>query len=316
MNEFNLIKQLSALVPTAGKGVAIGIGDDAAVIETNNKKLVVTTDSLVEHVHFERSWFTPKQLGERLVAVTISDIAAMGGNPKYILISLTIPPLLPPQFIQQLYKGIGVVCRKYSSVVIGGNISKGNQLAFSATAIGEISKPIVRSGAQVGDALLVTGILGDAAGGLFILRNKLKEKTLIKKWVSPTPRIEEGKVIAKYATAMIDISDSLSNDLLHLCEQSRVGVTLFTNAILLSKALKKAVQNPLDFAINGGEDYELLFTAQKNSVEQIVKEVAKRTKTTVTVIGEIIAKEQGHWIINPNGTKGKLIAKGWNHLQQ
>ncbi len=265
------------------RNVTKGIGDDCAYVDAGKKYWLYTTDSIVENVHFTLKKYSPENIGRKAIAVNVSDIAAMGGKPKQCLVSLFLPTHVYGKLITKIYQGIVKECRKYRVDIIGGNIAKSEKLIIDIFMIGEVKKNklILRSGAKVGDKVLVTGTLG---------KKNAWERV-------PTPRVHEGQMIArsKKATAMIDISDGLSTDLLHICEESQVGVKLFT---------EKIPTNNLDLALNGGEDYELCFTAP---VSQI-----KGVKTTV--IGEIIPRASGCWLIDKKGNKSLLQPKGWDHF--
>lgn len=298
LTEPNLIEKISKLFPIKRPDVIKGVGDDCAVIKSSySKYLLYTCDSQVEDVHFTRSVITPEQLGIKSVAVALSDIAAMGGKPLYILLSL----FLPKNFngIDQLNKGIAKAAKHYEVQVIGGNISKSEKLIIDVFVIGEVErkKLILRNGAKPGDVVFVTGALGNAASLLSQ-----------KKYFEPRARIREGSIIASLgATAMIDISDGLSTDLSHICDESSVGVEIFEEKILRGK-------NSFEQALNGGEDYELCFTAPKKLARKIIERVQKETGTKVTIIGKITKKEKGRWIVFPNRRKNKLEPKGWDHL--
>lgn len=271
-------------LPPYGSDVVVGIGDDAAVIKMDKGRyLLATCDSLVEDVHFKSELITPEQLGRKLVAINVSDIAAMGGVPKHLLVSLVIPKNTPDQFVDRLYNGISKACKKYGVGVIGGNMSRGEKLVIDGFLIGEVDQKqlVTRKGAKAGDVVLLTGALG-------------------KRGKVPTARVAQGRIIATYATAMIDISDGLSSDLSHICEESSVGVRIFSEKLTL--------------ALHSGEEYELCFTAKPKDAAAIIKAVEEKTGTKVTVIGEIIDKKEGCWIVNKQGKKTKLKKEGWDHF--
>ncbi len=301
MNEFSFIEKVKKLLPAYGNDVIVGIGDDAAVLLCRSDKyLLVTTDTQVEGVHFTRARTnfnkicagSGKQLGQRAVAVALSDIAAMGGTPKHILVSLVIPK--NRDFLEELYEGFGKACKDYGVSLIGGNISSGKQLVIDIFVLGEIDKKhlVLRNGAKVGDAVLLTGALG-------------------RKAVVPAARIREGQILARSSvvTSMIDLSDGLSSDLLHICEESAVGVRIFADKLPIAPSAS------FDAALNGGEDYELCFTASPASTEKLITEIFKKTGTKITVIGEIIDKKDGWWIVDVKGRKKRLEARGFNHLK-
>lgn len=296
--ESNLIETIRKMFNVKIPHVIKGIGDDCAVVKKSNTMYsLYTCDSQVEGVHFTENQITPQQLGKRAVTVAISDIAAMGGKPLYILVSLFLPQNYNK--IYELNKGIFQAVKKYGVSVIGGNISRSEKLIIDVFTIGEVEvkKLVLRSCAKPDDLVFVTGILGNAASYL----SK-------KKYFEPKTRLQEAQIIASLgATSMIDLSDGLSTDLSHICDESGVGVEVFEEKIPKGK-------NSIDQALNGGEDYELCFTAPKKSAQEIIKRGAKETGTRVTIIGEITKKEQGRWIVYSDGTKKVLEPKGWDHL--
>lgn len=283
-----LIKQFK----TSREDVIMGIGDDAAVVKgKKDHELLLTCDSQVEGVHFVRSKITPQSLAAKAITAALSDIAAMGGVPAYVLISAAFPEKTDELFIEKLMQGFKKAANTYSVSIVGGNISTAACLILDIFVLGfaKPSEVVSRSGAKPGDAVLVTGTLG-------------KSKVL-------QARIREGQVIATsgLATAMIDVSDGLSTDVLHICDASNVGVKLF------AKAIPRV--SPLDQAINGGEDYELLFTVNAKNAKALIARVKRETGTDVTIIGEVLPKKNGRWLIDENGHRQKLEARGWNHLK-
>lgn len=298
MNRFtenSLIKNISRNIRIWNKNVFKGIGDDAAVvIKDKDTYSLYTCDSLVSGVHFSEKDFSPYQIGRKAAAVNLSDIASMGGNPKHILVSLFLQKKTTEKFVNELYKGLIDECSKYNVEIIGGNIARSNQFIIDLFLTGEvISKNLVlRSGAQVRDAVVVTGNLGNNASKLYRL--------------IPIPRVKEGILLGKsgLVTSMIDISDGLSSDIQHICDESKVGVEIYLEKLPVSKGVEKIT------ALNGGEDCELCFTA---SPENILK-LSKLFKTKITVIGEIISSKKGRWLIDQKGKKNKLIPKGWDHF--
>src|SRR4030043_810817 len=247
VGEFGLIKRIRKRMSASDSAVIQGIGDDVAVIETANKALLVTTDILIEGSHFGRSWIDPYRLGKKALVVNLSDIAAMGGTPKYFLISLGLPKDLSLSFISSFYRGLKEEARRFCVDLLGGDTSLSQKIVINICLLGEGKKKdlLFRRGAKVGDDLFVTGTLGDAALGLRILQEKKKMEPhgqspwspatgikglggLIKRHLSPSPRLKLGQAIAKhhYADAMIDISDGLLIDTSHLLEESGAGARI------------------------------------------------------------------------------------------
>lgn len=319
LSEFLLIDWIANKFGKYKNDVLKGIGDDCAVIKFNKDKcLLYTCDSLVSGIHFSEKYSTPYQIGRKAAAINISDISAMGGKPNYFLVSLFLPKKITKKFIDELYKGLIEECNKYNIDIIGGNIAKSNQFIIDLFLIGEVfpQNLLLRSGAKVRDLVLVTGNLGDSAAGLKLLQNpqlnipERDKQRLTSRHLTPTQRIKEGMIIAKSkkATSMIDISDGLSSDLGHICDESQIGVKIYLEKLPVSNGVDKEI------ALNGGEDYELCFTVSKRYINQFLKDFKAKIKTKITIIGEIIPKKQGRWLINSKGEKFPLKAKGWDHF--
>lgn len=331
LGEFGLIDRIAARLPTSGKGVIVGIGDDAAVVSLEGGKYLLTTcDIQVEGVHFLLPHISPQQLGHKAVAINFSDIAAMGGTPRYVTVSLALPKETPVAFVDGLYEGIRQACEDSGAVVVGGNITTAPKIMVDTFVVGEVEadRLLLRSGAWIGDRVLVTESPGDSAAGLtLILHPEITGAEEHRQWVlarhlTPTPRLREGRVIAssRLATAMIDISDGLAGDIGHICERSGVGVRIWAEALPISEATKAIAQSagkdPLDWALFGGEDYELLFTAPPDRAEELAERVRRETGTQVTVIGEILPAEAGMSLLLPHGKEVPLHRGGWDHFRR
>lgn len=315
-SESSFIEKLKKQMKSYGNDVLVGIGDDAAVLRPpRGMQLLATCDVQVEGVHFQRARITPERLGQRAVATAISDIAAMGGIPRFLLFALGIPAKTDQLFIDRLFEGIRRACRNYQITLVGGNLSRARELFIDCFVLGETKGKLVRrKGAKIGDKVLLTGVIGHGAMA------RLQGKFLV-----PTARVREGEIIAEsgLSTAMIDISDGLSTDLLHICDASDVGVRIFTEELPLSMGLREGrtlvkvrPYQKWDLALHGGEDYELCFTAPRNKAEKIIAELYRKTGTKVTVIGEILDKKEGRWVVDPKGRQIPLIAKGWGHFRK
>ncbi|MFN3740089.1 MAG: thiamine-phosphate kinase [Thermodesulfovibrionales bacterium] len=309
MDELELIELIRNRFSPKNQRVLKGTGDDAAVIRASQQVSLYTTDMMVEGIHFDLSFITPFQLGFKLVARNVSDIFAMGGEPEFLLLNLCFPEGTKRDFVEELLDGIEECIRKYSIDLIGGDFSTSPEYIFlSATLIGVTSRQILRSGARPGDKIYVTGTLGDSACGLEILKRQVRleeeiKYPLIKRHLIPEPRPLHKRI--KDIHAMIDISDGLCLDLWRLCDESKAGAILFEEKLPLSHELLSASKilntDPLTFALSGGEDYELLFTADK------ISEVEG-----ITEIGTII-EEKGLWITGRNGEKRPLRPEGFVH---
>jgi thiamine-monophosphate kinase len=254
------------------------IGDDCAVLPKDFKTdLVMTTDLLVEDIDFRRDWTTPEFLGHKALAVSLSDVAAMGAKPVWAMISIGLPEVVwKSDFAERFYDGYFRLARKFDVEIVGGDVSRTpDRIVVDSIAAGEVVKEraVLRSGARAGDLIFVTGGLGGAAAGLKLLENgvrynndaKIWQHNLMLKQLQPQPQIQAAKDLNEFnlASAMIDLSDGLSGDLMHLCRESKVGAKIFADRIPFHKNLLSVTDSfdeKLDLALNGGEDYELLFT--------------------------------------------------------
>ena len=325
IGEFGLIHQIRKWINSSDPALIQGIGDDVAVIEMGTKVLLVTTDILIEGIHFDLSWMDPYPLGKKSLAVNLSDIASMGGIPKYFLVSIGLPKSLPISFIASFYRGLKQEAKRFRVELIGGDTSLSQKIIINICLLGEGGKRnlLFRKGAKVGDDLFVSGRLGDSALGLKMLQEKTKMKgseELAKKHLSPCPRVELGQAIAKYhlATSMIDVSDGLLIDTSHLLEESGVGARIHEDCLPLSRLYRKWVRSfskdPIRFALSGGEDYELLFTAPSSKREQI-STLAHSLKIPITRIGNILPKMEGFHLIRKNGKDYSPSRLGFEHFK-
>jgi thiamine-monophosphate kinase len=328
IGEFGLIESIRKNCLKHRENVVKGIGDDCAVYRSSpGRVLLLTTDMLVEDVHFLRSSITPFQLGRKSVAVNLSDIAAMGGNPLVALISLGISPDKALEEIHELYRGMKDICGPYAVSIVGGDTvaSQGN-LIINVCLIGEADEREVlyRSGARPGDRIYLTGVVGDSAAGLAILRGAITAPEslaahFLKAHNEPDPLIETGRTIAasRLASAMIDLSDGLAADLGHIAEQSGVGALLFENKIPLSRELKDlaghADRTPLDFALSGGEDYVLLVTVPAKNTRKFEQACQQESTCSLFQIGEI-EQEKGIRIRHEDGSVEEFAHKGFDHF--
>ncbi len=307
------------------------IGDDAAVLPKDSKTdLVISADMLVEDIDFRLNWSKPESIGYKSLAVSVSDIFAMGAKPTFSLISIGIPPQLwETDFVDKFYKGYFKIAKKYNVELVGGDVSKTpDKLVFDSIVLGEVEKgkAILRSTATVGDLICVSGELGGASVGLMLLENGMRYKKTLKKWqrklllkqLKPSPR--NSKKFAKFATSMIDLSDGLSSDLAHICKSSNVGAKIFANKIPIHRKLRdlsgKNIReflsenlDILDFALHGGEDFELLFTI----IPSDLQEFEKKNSGKFTHIGEITDNTENIELIRDRRSE-ILIPKGYRHF--
>jgi len=302
LGEFRLLKRLEKTIYRGDKNekrILVDIGDDAfAVSFSKSKILVATNDVLVENVHFRRNWIQPQELGYKALTVNLSDLAAMGGaSPLYAFVGLAMPGDISVDFVDKLYTGMNKVCKEYGFIIAGGDtVSSNKDIVISITLLGEIERKrlISRSGAKPGDLVFVTGTFGDSAAGLNILEKKgrasgLMEENLINKHILPIARMKTAELLAKtgYVTSMIDSSDGLAASLNFISDRSGVGIDADVQKIPISAELWKYSLinpkiNPIDLALNGGEDYELVFTA-KPSLLRKIKNISK----DITCIGTV-----------------------------
>lgn len=313
LGESGLIQSLRAQCKDGSADVLIGIGDDAAVVAPERNRTLITSDMMVEGVHFDLSFTTFYQLGYKFLAINISDIFAMGGSPKYFTVSLGIPRTFKVTDIKELYSGILNIAKKFKISLIGGDTCASEKgLVLSGTLLGNAKRIVSRRGAEDGDNIYITSSTGDSAMGLYLLqkqRKKVRKFTplsdgikLMKKHLLPVPVPMKSTV---KPTSMIDISDGLLIDLSHICDESNVGALIYKDKIPLSKELKaiakKSGIDPLNMALKGGEDYALLYTAPAN------------LKTGDFRIGEIIKKER--YIIDSKGRKTTFKPEGYEHFK-
>jgi thiamine-monophosphate kinase len=307
-SEFEFITELK------NKYSLLRIGDDCAVLPKDSKTdLVITTDLLVEEIDFRLSWTKPDFLGHKSLAVSLSDVAAMGAKPVWSMVSIGVPEKIwKTDFVEKFYEGYMNLAKKYDVELIGGDVSKTpDKIVIDSIAAGEVKKgkAILRSGAKPKDLIYVTGNLGGAAAGLQLLEagEKSKSQNLILRQLAPNPQTEIGQIIGEknLATAAIDLSDGLSSDLAHLCKASKTGAKIFAKKIPIESEI-----SALELAVHGGEDYELLFTVNPKKKNQIEKELKNQN---IFCIGEITPNVAIiELIANENATI--LKPKGFRHF--
>ena len=328
LGEFGLLKKLSGQFKSTHPRVIKGIGDDTSVtVQDETKYLLCTTDTLVEDIHFSLKHTSSYNLGKKAVSISLSDIAAMGGAPTFLLTSIILPASTPVDFINLLYKGIKERADEFAVALVGGNTSASpEKIVITTIMLGEVPKDqvIFRKGASAGDVVYVTGRLGDSSLGLKIWKEKddkiitdpfLKDAMLAH--IDPFPRVREGRKLAekKLATSMIDISDGLISDLRHITEESMVGAKIWLDKIPISTALKRwLVDHPADItlSLSGGEDYELLFTAPQANTHMI-ENLAKELGIPITQIGEIVPQEYGISVLDDKGGVFQPPSNGFEH---
>lgn len=311
--EFALIERIRKNIKLCSKDVVVGIGDDAAVLKRGRNFLLFTTDMLVENDHFSLGYSTPAQIGMKAIEQNVSDIAAMGGLPKHAVISLALPDDIDVKFVDGLYKGINKKCKKYKISIVGGNITHSKEIVVNVAMLGIAEKKYLalRNGAKTGDLIFCSGNVGKSAAGLELLRNNLKGKS-IKPHLEPKSRLELARKLVKIGiNSMIDVSDGVASEVRHICRESNVGAVIYAGRIPISKTTmndsKKLKKDALDFALYGGEDFELVFTANKNKLNQL-------KKLDVSVIGEIVGKRNGIKLVKNN--KKYNLGDGFDHFKR
>ncbi|MBO9657403.1 MAG: thiamine-phosphate kinase [Chitinophagaceae bacterium] len=333
LGEFGLIDHLTKNIELQNASSLLGVGDDAAVIDHFGKQTVLTTDLLVEGVHFDLMYTPLKHLGYKSVVVNLSDIYAMNATPTQIVIGLAISNRFSLEALDEFYEGVYAACAAYGVDLVGGDTTSSQKgFIISVTAIGEVApdKFVKRSTAKKGDLLCVSGDLGAAYVGLLFLE---REKRIYRESPNVQPDLEgESYVIGRLLkpearkdivdflasseimpTSMMDISDGLSSEILHICKDSNVGCVIYEDKLPISEDMKKAAFkfeiDPTACALSGGEDYELLFTIPQAEYDKLV------LNEQISVIGYMTEAEEGSNIVTKGGNKHAITAQGWNHLK-
>jgi len=333
LGEFGLIEHLTKNIELQNASSVLGVGDDAAVIDHFGKQTVVTTDLLVEGVHFDLMYTPLRHLGYKSVIVNLSDVYAMNATPTQITLSIGFSNRFSLEALDEFYEGVYTACNKYGVDLVGGDTTTSQKgFIISVTAIGEVvpDKFVKRSTAQEGDMLCVSGDLGAAYLGLLFLEREKKifmespgvqpdlegETYVIGRMLKPEARKDIIDFFANQEivpTSMIDISDGLSSEILHICKQSNLGCILYEEKIPVHEETKKAAfkfeLDPTACALSGGEDYELLFTIPQSGYEKLL------LNEQISVVGYMADAEQDAHIITKGGSKLAITAQGWNHLK-
>jgi thiamine-monophosphate kinase len=333
LGEFGLIDHLTKNIEIQNASTILGVGDDGAVIDHYGRQTVITTDLLLEGVHFDLAYTPLKHLGYKSVVVNLSDVYAMNAIPTHITLSLGISNRFSVEALDEFYEGVYAACKKYEVDLIGGDTTSSQKgFVISVTAIGEVApdKFVKRSTAQKGDLLCVSGDLGAAYVGLLFLEREKKifiespgvqpdlenESYVIGRLLKPEARKDIVEFFAKQEiqpTAMMDISDGLSSEILHICKESNLGCVLYEDKLPIHEDMKKAAFkfeiDPTACALSGGEDYELLFTISQSEYDKLV------LNEQISVVGYMTEAEQGSHIVTKGGGKHAITAQGWNHLK-
>jgi thiamine-monophosphate kinase len=332
LGEFGLIQRIKNALPHPPAEVVVGIGDDVAVLKISDSDyLLATCDVQVENVHFQRSIISPYQLGRRIAAINVSDIAAMAGDPRWALVSLALPQDLETDFVDALYEGMQEQLSRAGAVIVGGNLSRiDKDIVVDLCLLGRV-KPenlLLRSGARKGDLILVTGWLGDSRAGLEVIRrpelsiSEERRNQVLERHLTPQPRLRESQELGSSGLvhALVDVSDGLLSDIRHICRASKVGAEIWVGNLPISSAAKEVAhaseQDVSSWALAGGEDYELLFTASPELSAEIQGILKERTGTWCHVVGRIVDEAQGLQVCLENGRKIVFSDGfgGWDHF--
>ena len=330
LGEFGLIDHLTKNNEIKNASTILGVGDDAAVIDHFGRQTVISTDMLLEGIHFDLSYTPLKHLGYKSIVVNLSDIYAMNATPTQVVLSIGFSNRFSVEALDEFYAGVYAACDQYSVDLVGGDTTTSKTgLVISITAIGEVAPDnfVKRSGAQPNDLICVSGELGGAFLGLTLLEREKKifEETgaqphledqayIVGRLLKPEARKDIIEYFAEAEikpTSMIDVSDGLSSEILHICGQSNTGCILYEDKFPLNEEARefayKLQLDPTACALSGGEDYELLFTVSQTDYEKI------KTNPSISVIGYITEAAEGKQLISRGGNKYPLVAQGWNH---
>jgi thiamine-monophosphate kinase len=318
LKEFELIERLRAHLPQSRRTL-LGPGDDCAILARSRAPQLVTIDSMVEGVHFNLKWGTPELLGARSLTVNLSDIAAMGGKPTTCVVNLAIRPGLNRTFFDRLYQGLARAATATGVDIVGGNITRADQLSITIALFGEVTgSPMLRENARPGDAIYVTGTVGDAALGLRLLSGKSRvrgrtRKFLVDRFLSPTARIDAGRALARIrpTPAAIDMSDGLWQDLGHILKRSGVGAEIDPGLLPLSPAYRALAGTDVSYALGGGDDYELLFCMRSRLSEAAL---SRRLGVNVCRIGKIVSGDRATLVGTARADSVPQL-QGWDQLR-
>ncbi len=331
VGEKGLIRELVQKFPCTHPRVIKAIGDDTSVtIQEPGRLLLLTTDILIDGVHFSLDYTPPYLLGRKSLSISLSDISAMGGEPVFFLVSIALHPETEKGFIDDLYRGLKDCADTFDVVLIGGNTSSTkNGMLISTTVVGEVEKEVLvlRKGARKGDLIFVTGTLGDSAVGLEVLRthgiSAVEHGPLrkaVRKHLDPVPRLRIGRILAQKGipTSMIDISDGLVSEIRHITDESNTGAVIEMERVPISDETERYLTEKdaeRTLPLTGGEDYELLFTAPEGCLP-LVDSIARENSIRITPVGRIVDRSEGVRIVDEKGRTLKLEEEGFEHFQQ
>lgn len=318
IGEFGLIERVSRALQTSPT-VVTGVGDDCAVLRVCERLMLVSCDLFVENVHFRREYATAEEIGWKAAASCLSDVAAMGGQPMFVLTALACPPETEMNYVQMLYRGISALASRFGTVIVGGDTSMSRDaIVLDLTVIGQAigNRCLTRKGARPGDVLAVTGPLGLAAAGLHALQHGLDAPTLRHAHTTPRPRVPEGQWLCSqpFAHAMIDISDGLAQDAQHIADASHIGVNIEPGKLPVAPELRVYCDenslDPLAFILHGGEDYELAFAMEGEHADKAAVAFSNEFRTEMHVVGEFTTEWSGGRLAGE-----PLDIRGYDHFR-
>jgi thiamine-monophosphate kinase len=333
VGEWGLIDRIRRWLPEPPAGVILGVGDDVAVLDCGGPEyLVATCDIQMEDIHFLKEAISPYQLGRRSAAVNLSDVAAIGGRPEWALVSLGLPADMEVGYAEEFYRGLNEELSEAGGAVIGGNVSQSTGgVIVDVFLMGRVAPHRLtrRGAAREGDAVLVTGSLGDSRAGLELARRpelavaEVHRREALDRYLTPTPRLAEGRLLAGsgFVGAMLDVSDGLLSDLKHVCDESALGAEVWAGRIPAGEPCRAVAAaadvDPLDWALNGGEDYELLFTASEPEAEEAIERLRSETGTEARIVGRMISGGPPIAVLYPDGrrTTSDAVTGGWEHFK-
>jgi thiamine-monophosphate kinase len=329
LGEFGFIDRVAHYGRIRSEGVEKGIGDDCAVIDIpGDDFLLITTDLFIEKVHFLSNWAKPEVPGAKALTVNVSDIAACGGHPRDAFVSIAVPQDMDVEWLDALYRGMGRVAKEFEINILGGDTTSSKSgliINIALTGLVGRSEVLLRNKAQRGDLIALTGITGESAAGRDILLSGLFDgpedisHALIEAHLAPRAHVMEGRVLATSdgCRAAIDVSDGLSSDLKHICDQSGIGAVVYEAKLPVSEKLKACARimkkDPLDWVLHGGEDYVLLAAVKPKKLEEISAEI-NLINGSLHVIGEFVEAD-GMILVDKNGSERPLEPKGWDHFK-
>lgn len=318
LGEREILSALRKEFSDSHEDLILGIGDDAAVVKAVKKNLILTKDLLIEDIHFITALHPPSLLGRKSLNVNLSDVAAMGGKPKYALLGLGLPPSTKPSWLEEYFSGFKSAVEEWGVALVGGDVSQSKKIVISVTVVGEAKNFIRRRGGSPGHLLFVSGDLGDARQGLLLLKKGFKlgddkrADPLLKVFLDPVPQLYLAQELSRYklASSAIDTSDGLSVDLFNLCQESGCGAEIEKEKLPLSPELRLWQRKPYDFALHGGEDYQLLFSVAPESRESLLK---LQKKYKIACIGRMVRKK-GIYVIDRRRKRRSLEIKAYQHF--